>query len=188
MKILAIDDLQDNLTTLAAIVHDALPACTLLTATGGGRGLELARAEDPDVILLDIIMPEMDGFEVCRRLKADAQLNSIPVIFLTALRTDRESRMQALAAGAELFLSKPIDEMELVAQIRPWPRLKHPTGSRSWKKTSWPRLSLNAPVNWNRNWPGANRRSSRRNNSIRFWPRRSNRPRMGFWWWTPQAK
>jgi len=124
MKILAIDDLQDNLTTLAAIVHDALPACTLLTATGGGRGLELARAEDPDVILLDIIMPEMDGFEVCRRLKADAQLNSIPVIFLTALRTDRESRMQALAAGAELFLSKPIDEMELVAQILALAKIK----------------------------------------------------------------
>ena len=124
MKILAIDDNRDNLTTLQAVVHDALPGCALLRALSGPQGLELARAEDPDVILLDIVMPAMDGFEVCRRLKADAQLSSIPVVFLTALRTNRETRVQALEVGAEAFLSKPIDEQELVAAVQAMTKLK----------------------------------------------------------------
>jgi len=124
MKILAIDDNQDNLTTLKAVAQDALPGSRLLTALDGPRGLALAQAEDPDVILLDIVMPGMDGFEVCRQLKANARLSSIPVVFLTALRTDRESRIRALEAGAEAFLSKPIDELELTAQIRAMVRLK----------------------------------------------------------------
>jgi PAS domain S-box-containing protein len=95
-----------------------------LTALNGLQGIELARAEDPDVILLDIVMPGMDGFEVCRRLKADERLRSIPVIFLTALRTDRGSRVRALEVGAEAFLSKPMDEQELVAQVRAMVKLK----------------------------------------------------------------
>ncbi len=124
MKILAIDDNPDNLTTLKAIAGEVLTACVVLTALGGVRGIELARAEDPDVILLDIVMPGMDGFEVCRRLKADEQTNAIPVVFLTALQASRESRVKALEVGAEAFLAKPIDEQELVAQIRAMTRLK----------------------------------------------------------------
>ena len=124
MKILAIDDNKDNLTTLQAIMQEVLPACTLLTALNGPRGLELALAEDPDVILLDIIMPGMDGYEVCRRLKADGRLRQIPVIFLTALRTDRDSRIQALDSGAEGFLSKPLDGFELVAEMRAMAKVK----------------------------------------------------------------
>ncbi len=124
MKILAIDDNADNLTTLKAIAGDALPACVVLTALGGAGGIELARAEDPDVILLDIVMPGMDGFEVCRRLKADAQTSAVPVVFVTALQASRESRVKALEVGAEAFLAKPIDEQELVAQIRAMTRLK----------------------------------------------------------------
>ncbi|MCX6916074.1 MAG: response regulator [Verrucomicrobia bacterium] len=124
LKLLAVDDNQDNLTTLKAAVRDALPGCMVLTAASGPRGLELARTEDLDAILLDIVMPGMDGFEVCRRLKADEALRSIPVIFLTALRTDRESRVQALQAGADAFLSKPLDEQELVAQVRAMAKVK----------------------------------------------------------------
>ncbi len=124
MKILAIDDNKDNLTTLKAIVKDVLPACTVLTALNGPRGLELALAEDPDVILLDIIMPGMDGYEVCRRLKADERSRPIPVVFLTALRTDRESRIQALDSGADGFLAKPVDEQELVAEVRAMAKVK----------------------------------------------------------------
>ena len=124
MKILAIDDNQDNLTTLQAIVQDVLPACTLLTVLNGPRGLELALAEDPDVILLDIIMPDMDGYEVCRRLKADERSRLIPVVFMTSLRADRESRIQALHSGAEGFLSKPMDELELVATVRAMAKIK----------------------------------------------------------------
>jgi len=123
-KILAIDDNRDNLATLKAVAQDVLPGCALLTALNGPDGIELARTEDPDVILLDIVMPGMDGFEVCRRLKADEGLRDIPVVFLTALKTDRESRIKALDAGAEAFLSKPLDEQELVAQVRAMARLK----------------------------------------------------------------
>ena len=124
LKILAIDDNPDNLTTLKAVVRVALPGCAVLTALNGPLGLDLAQTEDPDVILLDIAMPGMDGYEVCRKLKADRRLCSIPVVFLTALRTDRESRIEALKAGAEGFLTTPPDEHELVAQIRAMAKVK----------------------------------------------------------------
>jgi signal transduction histidine kinase len=124
LKILAIDDNQDNLTTLKAVVADMLPGTEVSTALTGRRGIELALAKNPDVILLDIIMPEMDGFEVCRKFKNEEGLRHIPVLFLTALKTDREIRMKALDAGAEAFLSKPIDETELVAQILSMAKIK----------------------------------------------------------------
>jgi len=124
VKILAVDDNQDNLTTLQAVVADRMPGARVLTATSGPHGLELARTEDPDVILLDIVMPGMDGYEVCRALKADEQLQGIPVLFLTALRTDLASRVTAMDAGAEGFLPKPFDEIELVAQIRAMAKIK----------------------------------------------------------------
>ena len=124
MRILAIDDHQDNLTALQAVLSDTLPEATVLTALNGPDGLDLARAEDPDVVLLDIVMPGMDGYEVCRGLKADPVLQAIPVLFLTADRTDRASRVKALEAGAEGFLSKPFDDLELTAQIRSMVKIK----------------------------------------------------------------
>jgi two-component system cell cycle sensor histidine kinase/response regulator CckA len=123
-KILAIDDHRDNLITLQAVLGDTLPGYTLLTALDGAAGIDIARIEDPDVILLDIVMPEIDGFEVCRRLKADERMKDIPVVFLTALGTDRESRVRALELGAEAFLGKPWNDQELVAQIRAMVKLK----------------------------------------------------------------
>lgn len=124
INILAIDDIQDNLITLKAVVADVLPGTVVFTALSGSQGLELALLEDPDVILLDIVMPEMDGFEVCQRLKNHDQLQRIPVLFLTALKTTREIRMQALEAGAEGFLTKPFDETELIAQILSMAKIK----------------------------------------------------------------
>ena len=124
LKILAIDDNADNLITLKAVLRDALPAARVLTAASGPAGIALACAEDPDVILLDIIMPEMDGFAVCRALKADEHTADTPVVFLTALRSDRKNRMEALEAGAEGFLAKPLDELELVAQIQVMAKIK----------------------------------------------------------------
>jgi two-component system, cell cycle sensor histidine kinase and response regulator CckA len=123
-KILAIDDHRDNLITLQAVLADTLPEYGLLTALDGVTGIDIARVEDPDAILLDIVMPDLDGFEVCRRLKADERMKDIPVIFLTALGTDRESRVRALDLGAEAFLSKPWNDQELVAQIRAMIKLK----------------------------------------------------------------
>ena len=127
MKILAIDDNQDNLTAMRAVVSDKLPKVKIFTALSGAKGLELAQIEDPDVILLDIVMPGMDGYETCRRIKADEHLQAIPVIFLTALKTDRDSRIKALEAGAEGFLSKPFDDVELCVQIQAMAKIKAAT-------------------------------------------------------------
>lgn len=69
IKILAIDDSIDNLISLKAITHDVFPGSIMFQALNGSKGIELARNNDPDVILLDIVMPDMDGFEVCRQLK-----------------------------------------------------------------------------------------------------------------------
>jgi PAS domain S-box-containing protein len=124
IKILAIDDNQDNLISLKALVAESFPEATILIATSGSIGIELAKAEDPDVILLDIVMPGMDGFEVCRKLKANPILRDIPVVFLTALKGDKESRIRALECGGEAFLPKPIDETELTAQIRAMVKIK----------------------------------------------------------------
>lgn len=117
-KILAIDDNQDNLIILKALINEAFPAVTLITTLSGQQGLELAAHEEPDVILLDIIMPKIDGFEVCRSLKANKLLQDIPVVFVTAMKGDKENRIKALDCGAEAFITKPIDVIELTVQIR----------------------------------------------------------------------
>ncbi len=124
LTILAIDDNRDNLTTVRAVVSDRLPGAKILTAQDGREGIELALAEDPDVILLDIVMPGMDGYVVCRKIKGNDMLADIPVIFLTALRTGLEGRIKALEVGAEGFLTKPFDEIELIAQIRAMAKIK----------------------------------------------------------------
>jgi PAS domain S-box-containing protein len=124
IKILAIDDNQDNLISIKALIREAFPQALTLSALNGTKGLELAAAEDPDVILLDIVMPGMDGFEVCKKLKADKKLGDIPVVFVTAIKGDKENRILALECGAEAFLAKPIDESELTAQIRAMVKIK----------------------------------------------------------------
>ena len=124
IKVLAIDDNPDNLISLNALIKEAFPEATVFTAISGKRGLELSLQEDPDVILLDIVMPGMDGFEVCRKLKADQKLSDIPVVFVTALKGDKDSRIKALECGGEAFLAKPVDESELTAQIRAMVKIK----------------------------------------------------------------
>ncbi len=123
-KILAIDDKRDNLITLTALLRNLMPDCEVITAQSGIEGINLAIAEQPDAILLDIQMPVMDGFEVCRRLKADQRTRSIPVVMVTAVRTDSPSRIKGLEIGADAFLSKPIDEQELVSQLKVVLRIK----------------------------------------------------------------
>ncbi len=130
IKILAIDDNQDNLITIRALAGEAFPDARILTALNGLSGIEIASKEDPDVILLDIVMPEMDGFEVCRRLKEDKKLSNIPIVFVTAIKDDKSSRIKALEYGAEAFLAKPIDESELIAQIRAMVKIKNANDSR----------------------------------------------------------
>lgn len=117
INILAIDDNFDNLITLKALTSEAFPNAKMKMALSGREGLELVIAEKPDVILLDIVMPDMDGFEVCQKIRSNPLLADIPVIFITALKGDRESRIRSLEVGGDAFLAKPVDQSELVAQI-----------------------------------------------------------------------
>ena len=115
--ILAIDDHADNLVAIRAFLLEAFPNMTVLTAQTGEAGIALARQHHPVLVLLDILMPNMDGYDVCRRMKQDPDIRHIPVLFLTAQKDDRDVRIKALEAGAEGFLSKPFDEKELLVQI-----------------------------------------------------------------------
>lgn len=124
IKILIIDDLNDNLISIKAQISDLFTNATVLTTANGRQGLDIAASEDPDVIILDIVMPEMDGFEVCQQLKSHPLLKDIPVVFLTASRGDRESRIRALEVGAEAFLQKPVDETELTALLKAMVKVK----------------------------------------------------------------
>jgi PAS domain S-box-containing protein len=124
IKILAIDDIDDNLNYLGQIIKYAFPGSLFIPALDGKSGIELAIAHDPDVILLDIVLPDLDGFEVCRILKQDTRVSDIPVVFLTSTFDVRENRIKALEAGVEAFLSKPVDEIELTAQIRAMVKIK----------------------------------------------------------------
>lgn len=123
-KILAIDDQHDNLTNLEAIIKAHIPNCEVLTAFSGLEGIEIAKAEQPDTILLDIIMPEMDGFETCKRLKKSELTKNIPVVMLTAIKTDSKSRVEGMHLGADAFISKPIDPIELSVQLSLMLRIK----------------------------------------------------------------
>ena len=124
IKILAIDDQDENLIFLERMLEEKFPKINIFTANSGEKGIELAKVESPDVIILDIAMPIMDGFEVCSILKQNDQLKHIPIIVLTAIRTDIESRIKALENGADAFLAKPIDDTELIAQVRAMLRIK----------------------------------------------------------------
>lgn len=123
-KILAIDDQKDNLISIKAIIQNFLGNCEVVTALSGKEGIDMAEKEQPDSIILDIIMPGMDGYEVCRRLKENPLVKNIPVLLLTAMKTDSESRARGLDTGADAFLSKPIDPVELIAQVKVLLRMK----------------------------------------------------------------
>ena len=123
-KILAIDDKMDNLISLSALLKTFLPDCEVMTAQSGPEGLEKAKAGLPDTILLDIKMPRMDGYEVCNRLKEDEQTKHIPVIMLSAIKTETGDLVKGLESGADAYLAKPIDEYVLVAQVKSALRIK----------------------------------------------------------------
>lgn len=124
IKILAIDDRQDNLSLVQAVLSNSIPEASVITALSGRKGIELAFNEKPDVILLDLMMPEMDGFQVCREIKNDDRTRNIPVVIITGLRTDRESRMKAITEGADMFLARPFDDIDLTTVVLAMARIK----------------------------------------------------------------
>ncbi|MBU8893829.1 MAG: PAS domain S-box protein [Bacteroidales bacterium] len=123
-KILVIDDQQDNLMTIKAIIKNHLPDCKIITALSGKVGVDIVKKEQPDTILLDIIMPQMDGFEICQRIKTSELTKHIPVVMMTDIKAIAESRAKSLNAGADAFISKPINPIELIAQINLMLRIK----------------------------------------------------------------
>ncbi|MFN3076161.1 MAG: response regulator [Alphaproteobacteria bacterium] len=111
--ILAVDDTPENLDVVRAIL---VPDYAVKVATGGALALRIAETQKPDLILLDIMMPEMDGFEVCRRLKSQESTRDIPVIFLTA-RDQVQEEAQGLSTGAVDYIAKPIKPPVLRARV-----------------------------------------------------------------------
>jgi CheY-like chemotaxis protein len=124
-KILAIDDKKDNLISISALLKALIPDCNVITAQSGIEGLQKAEHELPDTILLDIKMPQMDGYEVCNRLKSNEKTLHIPVIMISAIRTESEDLVKGLSSGADAYLAKPIDEYVLVAQVKTALRVKN---------------------------------------------------------------
>lgn len=120
-KILIVDDDERNLKLMGAILTKH--GYSFETAKNGFETLEKVKAVHPDLIFLDIMMPEMDGYEACRRLKNNFQTEHIPVVMVTALE-DRNSRLEALNAGANDFLTKPIESMELMVRAKNLLRVK----------------------------------------------------------------
>ena len=112
--VLIVDDQPDNLSLL----HDALDESgyTVLVATGGASALQRVQQAQPDIVLLDAMMPEIDGFEVARRLKADPRSEPIPIVFMTGL-TDTEHVVAAFAAGGVDYVTKPIKPREVLARV-----------------------------------------------------------------------
>ncbi len=114
-KILVVDDQPVNITLMQKKLESE--KMTVLTARSGFEALEAVAAEPPDLILLDVMMPGMDGLEVCHRLKSNEDTRTIPIIFLTA-RDSREGMFEGLGAGAADYITKPVDLDETVARVR----------------------------------------------------------------------
>ncbi|NQX90237.1 MAG: response regulator [Halioglobus sp.] len=112
--VLVVDDSPDTLGMLNTALESA--NMTTLVALEGKQAISIAQKMKPDIILMDAIMPRMDGFETCRRLKADGNLKNIPVIFMTGL-SDTESIVKGFEVGGVDYLTKPINALELIARI-----------------------------------------------------------------------
>jgi putative two-component system response regulator len=120
-KVLVVDDHPSSRMTAVALL--SVEGYDVLEAESGAAALACVVESDPDLILLDVMMPGMDGYEVCRQLKQDDQTRLIPVVFVTALN-DRRARLRGIEAGGDDFLSKPFDQLELSARVKSLVRQK----------------------------------------------------------------
>jgi len=120
-RIVVVDDVPANLKLLQAQL--SAEYFDVVTASNGAEALAICRRGDCDMVLLDVMMPDMDGFEVCRRLKSDPATHHLPVVMVTALDSPTD-RVRGLEAGADDFLTKPVSEVVLIARVRSLTRLK----------------------------------------------------------------
>lgn len=114
-KVLVVDDSLTELTNLRSIV--ASTGCIVLSATNGKEALELARAEKPDVIFMDIIMPEMDGYEATRRLNNDPATKHIPIIFVTS-KNQKADKIWGQMQGGKGYITKPFTAADIIEQMK----------------------------------------------------------------------
>jgi len=120
--ILIVDDNIQNLELLQAYLEDL--DCETIAATDGPEALEVVSERQPDLLLLDIMMPKMSGFEVCKRIKSDPKTSNIPVIMVTALNEFGDIE-RGIDSGTDDFVSKPVNKLELLARVRTMLKLKH---------------------------------------------------------------
>jgi two-component system cell cycle response regulator len=122
-KILIVDDNAQNLELLEAYLED-LPGATVIHASNGMEALQKVADESPDVILLDIMMPRMSGFEVCKKLKSDEKTKDIPVIMVTALHELADIE-RGVEVGTNDFITKPVNRIDLITRVRSLLRARH---------------------------------------------------------------
>jgi CheY-like chemotaxis protein len=122
--VLVVDDNRENLELLEAYLEDI--DCRTLSACDGPEALEVVRNDKPDLILLDVMMPRMSGFEVCRRIKENPQTAHIPVIMVTALNEFGDME-RGISCGTDDFVSKPVNKLELLTRVKTMLKLKHLT-------------------------------------------------------------
>jgi two-component system cell cycle response regulator len=142
-RVLVVDDVPANLKLLEAKL--SAEYFDVLTATNGPDALAICERGEPDIVLLDVMMPGMNGFEVCRRLKTAPATAHIPVVIVTALDQPRD-RLQGLDAGADDFLTKPLDDVALFARVRSLSRLKAMTDELRNRAVASRRLGIADPL------------------------------------------
>jgi len=120
-RVLVVDDMQPNVKLLEAKLTNEY--YEVITAMSGAEAIEKAKSESPDIILLDVMMPGMDGFETCKILRKDHETAHIPVVMVTAL-SEKQDRIKGLEVGADDFLTKPVNDTALFARVKSLVRLK----------------------------------------------------------------
>lgn len=114
-RILIVDD-EKQLVSLVSL-HMDMSGYDVLTAVDGNKALKMIEEEEPDLVILDLMLPEMDGWEVCRRLRAAERTKDIPVIMLTA-RSGADDKLKGFECGADDYITKPFSPRELVARVK----------------------------------------------------------------------
>src|SRR6516162_10022355 len=142
-RVLVVDDMPANLRLLEARL--SAEYFDVMTAGGGHEALAICERAQCDIVLLDVMMPEMDGFEVCRRLKAGATTHHIPVVMVTALDQPSD-RVRGLEAGADDFLTKPVSDIALIARVRSLVRLKMVTDELRMRAVTSMEIGVNDPI------------------------------------------
>jgi two-component system cell cycle response regulator len=141
-RILVVDDVPANVKLLEARL--SAEYFDVLTASNGAEALDLCSRSECDIILLDVMMPDMDGFEVCRRLKSNPATHFIPVVIVTALDSPSD-RVRGLEAGADDFLTKPVSDVVLIARVRSLTRLKMMTDELRMRAITSLEIGMEAP-------------------------------------------